>query len=201
MSLGSTPSGSSTAGNRGGGRAAWFQAVAASVDVRDTDSARLRTTAWRCLITDTWQHFTCCNLLTDTWLHFTWYNLITNTWQHFTRYNLITNTWQHFTRYNLITNTWQHFTHYNLITNTWQHFTHYNLLTNTWQHFTHYNLITNTWQHYTLQLDYRHLAALYMIRPLASRLCRTWLHMVVSGLCTKVHNLKHTVTENSYLHR
>ena len=136
VSLGSTPSGSSTAGNRGGGRAAWFQAVAASVDVRDTDSATLRTTAWRCLITDTWQHFTCCNLLTDTWLHFTWYNLI-----------------------------------------------------------------TNTWQHYTLQLDYRHLAALYMIRPLASRLCRTWLHMVVSGLCTKVHNLKHTVTEISYLHR
>ena len=48
-SLGLTPSVSSTAGSGGGGREVWFQAAAASVDVRDTDSAGVSTTAWsRC---------------------------------------------------------------------------------------------------------------------------------------------------------
>ena len=47
VSLGSTPSGSSTAGSGGGGKEAWFQAAAVSVDVSDTDSARARATAWR----------------------------------------------------------------------------------------------------------------------------------------------------------
>ena len=47
------PSGSSAAGSGGGGggggwgREAWFQAAATSVDVRDTDSVRVRTIAWR----------------------------------------------------------------------------------------------------------------------------------------------------------
>ena len=46
VSLRSTPSGSSIAGSGGGGKEAWFQAVTASVDVSDTDSARARTTPW-----------------------------------------------------------------------------------------------------------------------------------------------------------
>ena len=41
VSLGSTPSGSSATGSRGGDIEAWFQAAAASVDVSDTDSARM----------------------------------------------------------------------------------------------------------------------------------------------------------------
>ena len=47
VSLGSTPSGFSTAGSGGGGKVAWFQAAAASVDVSDIYSAKARTTAWR----------------------------------------------------------------------------------------------------------------------------------------------------------
>ena len=43
----STPSGSFATRSGGGGMEAWFQAEAASVDVSDTDSARIRTTAWR----------------------------------------------------------------------------------------------------------------------------------------------------------
>jgi len=39
--------GSSTAGSGGGGKEAWFQAAAASVDVSDIDSARTLTTAWK----------------------------------------------------------------------------------------------------------------------------------------------------------
>ena len=46
VSLRSTPSGSSIAGGGEGGMEAWFQDAAASVDVKDTNLARLRSTAW-----------------------------------------------------------------------------------------------------------------------------------------------------------
>ena len=47
VSLGSMPSESSTAGSGGGGKEAWFQAAAASVDVSDIDSAGTLTAAWK----------------------------------------------------------------------------------------------------------------------------------------------------------
>ena len=173
---------------------AWFQAAAASVDVRDTDSARMPTTAWSRL------NSSCTQLR-----YFRpWTRMLP-----FVQYRCMTSCFR--SPWCSLAVVWHSSagmadTHGHPLSSLVVYpcrgvaMDRGNVI-NVYlaRHFASV-LVTQSVKTRGHVTDHKQLAALDTLQAPASRLCRTWLRVVVSGPCTKLHNSKDAMTENSFFY-